>query len=220
MIVTITLETLLGLTQTPARLHGYGPLPAAMARDLAATGTWRCAAVDDHATLLGLGTRTWTPAYVPGTPLTRFTTARDLTCRFPGCPTPATRCDNDHRHPHPKGATCTCNLQHLCRRHHILKTTGAFTSRPTSPGTRTAGTAGTGGTNDTITWDDTITWTTPTGHTYPAPPTPFAPRPGAPQPAASPPRAPDPAPRPDDEEPPPFCPQLPTIIPRGERDQR
>ena len=48
---------------------------------------------------------------------------RDHTCRFPGCPTAASRCDLDHQTPHAEGgATCPCNLIPLCRRHHRAKT--------------------------------------------------------------------------------------------------
>ena len=62
-------ETFLGLNDDPGHLSGHGPVPAAMIRDLAAQGTWRCAVVDDrHGTLLGLGRATWTPGYRPATP--------------------------------------------------------------------------------------------------------------------------------------------------------
>ncbi|KRA32348.1 MULTISPECIES: HNH endonuclease signature motif containing protein [unclassified Nocardioides] len=48
---------------------------------------------------------------------------RDHTCRFPGCPKQATRCDLDHAQPHGQGGvTCPCNLVALCRRHHRAKT--------------------------------------------------------------------------------------------------
>jgi hypothetical protein len=48
---------------------------------------------------------------------------RDLTCRFPHCTRPATRCDIDHHRPYDQGGpTCPCNLVPLCRRHHRAKT--------------------------------------------------------------------------------------------------
>jgi hypothetical protein len=73
VLVTITLETLLGLRDDPGRLDRYGPIAADLARDLAANGIWRCAAIDDtHGTLLGLGRSTYTPRYSPGTRLTRL----------------------------------------------------------------------------------------------------------------------------------------------------
>lgn len=48
---------------------------------------------------------------------------RDHSCRFPGCPKPAARCDLDHHVPHAEGGpTCPCQLVPLCRRHHRAKT--------------------------------------------------------------------------------------------------
>jgi len=70
-------------------------------------------------------------------------TLRDLTCVFPWCTRPARRlrpdqhgCDCDHVTPHAKGgATCTCQLAPLCRRHHRLKTHGGWTYTTLEPGT-------------------------------------------------------------------------------------
>ena len=39
--VTIPYTALLGADELPGDLAGYGPIPAAVARDLAAGGTWR-----------------------------------------------------------------------------------------------------------------------------------------------------------------------------------
>ena len=41
MRVTIPYTALLGADDLPGDLAGYGPIPAAVARDLAARGTWR-----------------------------------------------------------------------------------------------------------------------------------------------------------------------------------
>ncbi|MFL6003483.1 MAG: HNH endonuclease signature motif containing protein, partial [Nocardioides sp.] len=70
-------------------------------------------------------------------------TLRDLTCVFPWCTRPARRlrpdqhgCDCDHITPHGAGgATCTCQLAPLCRRHHRLKTHGGWTYTTLEPGT-------------------------------------------------------------------------------------
>ena len=43
VIVTLSLETLLGLRDDPGHLDRYGPIAADLARDLATHGTWRCA---------------------------------------------------------------------------------------------------------------------------------------------------------------------------------
>ncbi|GAA4685443.1 HNH endonuclease signature motif containing protein [Nocardioides nanhaiensis] len=63
---------------------------------------------------------------------TRWT---DLRCVYPHCNRPADRCDCDHTQPYDEGgATCTCNLAPLCRRHHRFKTHGAVTYRRLGPG--------------------------------------------------------------------------------------
>ncbi|GAA4695216.1 HNH endonuclease signature motif containing protein [Nocardioides nanhaiensis] len=63
---------------------------------------------------------------------TRWTDPR---CVYPHCNRPADRCDCDHMQPFEQGgATCTCNLAPLCRRHHRFKTHGAVTYRRLGPG--------------------------------------------------------------------------------------
>ena len=67
---------------------------------------------------------------------------RDVTCAFPWCTRPARRlhpdqhpCDCDHVVPHARGgATCTCQLAPLCRRHHRLKTHGGWAYTILEPG--------------------------------------------------------------------------------------
>ncbi|WP_299037863.1 HNH endonuclease signature motif containing protein [uncultured Pseudokineococcus sp.] len=60
--------------------------------------------------------------YAPSLPLARFVRLRVQRCTFPGCRTPATRCDLDHRIPYADGGpTCECNLEPKCRRHHLAK---------------------------------------------------------------------------------------------------
>ncbi len=63
------------------------------------------------------------PGYRPSRALADFVRCRDLTCRFPGCDRPASRCDIDHTVPHGDGgATHASNLKTLCRLHHLMKT--------------------------------------------------------------------------------------------------
>ena len=102
--------------------------------------------------------------------------ARDVTCTFPGCRTPARRCDLDHikafDHRRPGDAQTTYeNLHSLCRHHHLLKTYAGWTV------TRDPTTARTD-------------WTAPTGHRYTRPSTDFNPDP--PLPTAPPPDYGDP----------------------------
>jgi hypothetical protein len=128
--ITISAETLLGLDDNPAFLDGFGPVIASMGRDVAATGTWRCAIVDgQHGTLNGLGTSTFTPGYAPSVRLRRHLSARDQTCRYPGCNRAARKCDFDHSTRYPEGVTCECNGQMLCGHHHRLKHETGFDIR-------------------------------------------------------------------------------------------
>ncbi len=57
--------------------------------------------------------------YTPSRTLADFVRCRDLTCRFPGCDQPTTRCDLDHTIPYADGGpTHASNLKALCRRHY------------------------------------------------------------------------------------------------------
>ena len=156
--VTVAATTLLGLDDHPGDLTGYGPIPADLARRIAADGTWRRILIDSDT---GDVIRRSATTYRPGADLTGTVTAREPTCTFPGCRVPATRCDLDHlrpyRHDHPPAEqTTAANLHPLCRHHHRLKThtTWQVERDPASGLT---------------------TWTTPWGRTYPRTPDP---RPG------------------------------------------
>jgi hypothetical protein len=143
--VTVAATTLLGFDDPPGELAGYGPIPAAAARRIAADpdATWHRLLTDPMTgSLLDYGTTVYRPPPV----LDRHVVARDQVCIFPGCRQPARRCDLDHGVPYPQGHTSEANLAPLCRHHHRAKTEGGWTWR-----------RGRGG---------TITWTAPTGHTY------------------------------------------------------
>lgn len=162
--VTVAATTLLGLDDQPADLAGYGPIPAAFARAVAQDGTWRALLTDAHGHVTARGATT----YRPGADLTGTVTARDTTCRFPGCRAPAHRCDLDHITPYtparPAGEQTTPeNLHALCRHHHRLKTHTAWTVAR-DPGT------------------GTTIWTTPWGRSYHRDPDPL---PGSPPDATS-----------------------------------
>jgi hypothetical protein len=142
--VTVAASTLLGLDQQPGELAGHGPIPAELARTLAAdpTGTWHRLLTDPAGHLVDYRQ----PGYRPDRVLTEFCLARDTTCRFPGCTRPARRCHLDHQTPWPTGPTAATNCQCLCAKHHRLKHTTGWTvvGNP----------------------NHTLTWTSPTGHTY------------------------------------------------------
>ncbi|WP_157362309.1 HNH endonuclease signature motif containing protein [Haloechinothrix halophila] len=172
--VTVPVTTLLGVRDLPGDLEGYGPIPAEIAREMAAdpTCTWRRLLTDPPTgQLLEMGRR----RYKPPAQLGDYVRARDRRCLVPGCNRPARRCDTDHSIEwHRHGTTDAKLLACLCRRHHRLKD---------RPG-----------------WHfefngDTLTITTPTGRTY----RPRTPRIAEPEP----PPDVEPAP-PSDPEPPPF----------------
>lgn len=147
--VTVAASTLAGLDDLPGELSGHGPIPASLARAVAAdpSGTWRRLLTDDAGALLDYGRR----AYRPPAELARHVAARDRTCRFPTCNLPASTCEVDHvRSWQEGGTTAAANLQVLCRRHHHLKHEAGWrvTRRP----------------------DGSTEWTSPTGHRYCTPP--------------------------------------------------
>lgn len=133
--VTVDLPTLLGLAENPAELEGHGPIPASIARKLAADGKWRKFVTDPlTGNLLDMGRN----HYMPSQYLVDFLTARDRTCRFPGCSHPARLSDIDHAESWEKGGqTNPKNLGFLCRRHHRLKTHGGWRLESHSDGSCT-----------------------------------------------------------------------------------
>jgi hypothetical protein len=140
--LTMPLTTFLEIADDPGVLDGYGPVPGALARQIARdaartaprTTTWRCVIVDDeHTMVLGVGRPVSTPRHDPPPRLADLVVRAHPFCVFPGCRVPARRCDLDHRIPYDpgdpdRGPTCSCNLFPLCRTHHRLKTAGLFTA--------------------------------------------------------------------------------------------
>ncbi|CAN5185662.1 hypothetical protein BH20ACT5_BH20ACT5_05880 [soil metagenome] len=139
MHVTVPLTTLIGLTEDPGHLRGFGAITAQVARELAASdAVWRRLLTDPvSGTVLDVG-RT---SYVPPAGLAEHVRTRDGTCRFVCCGLPSLRADLDHTVPFPVGATSAEDLSSLCRHHHLIKghsrwqveQTGGGTLRWTSP---------------------------------------------------------------------------------------
>ena len=157
--VVIPLATLLGLADDPGNLAGLGPIPADMARELAADRKWRAWITD---TINGQVTATSPTTYRPTAAVQRLVRAREPYCRYPGCRRTATRTDLDHTLEFPEGLSTPANLGPLCRRHHILKTHHNYDL--TGPPDDEDGSRGGG-----CSW----TWTLPTGitlHDEPEPP--------------------------------------------------
>jgi len=123
--VTVDLPTLLGLAENPGQLAGYGPIPAAVARELASDGRWKRFITEPQTgNLLDFGRE----SYEPPQQLKDFLIARDRTCRFPGCRRSALLSDLDHAESWESGGrTSAENIGALCRRHHRLKTHDGWT---------------------------------------------------------------------------------------------
>ncbi|GAA2296210.1 HNH endonuclease signature motif containing protein [Streptomyces violaceusniger] len=151
--VTVPLDVLIGDSDDPAQLKGYGPITAGQARRIAfAKGTvWHRLIIEPKT---GMLIKTDPTTYKPTAETERHVIARDAYCTFPTCRMPARRCDLDHVEPFSHhdpaagGQTVPENLGALCRRHHRMKThhPGWAVKRDSRTGT--------------------TTWTAPTGHRY------------------------------------------------------
>jgi hypothetical protein len=141
--VTVAASTLLGLDDHPGELAGYGTIPADVARQVAAEGTWRRLLTEPASgKLLDYGTRT----YAPPQSLRDFVTNRDPECTFPTCPRPSRTGELDHIDVFPDGPTSESNLHPPCTPHHKLRHEGGADVHRDP--------------------DGTIVWTMPTGHEY------------------------------------------------------
>jgi hypothetical protein len=118
--IRVDLDTLATLADTPGDLSGYGPVIADIARQVTnanTDGQWRFTITDP---VTGLPIHDGTTRRRPTAAQRRSVTARDTTCIFPGCRTPASRCDLDHRTPWSREPiTSTHGLDPACRYDHI-----------------------------------------------------------------------------------------------------
>jgi Domain of unknown function (DUF222) len=142
--VSVALSTLLGIDQQPGELAGYGPIPASLARSIAAdsSGTYRRLVTDQMGRLLDYGRTT----YRPPAALRDHLIHMYGTCTFPGCRREACKNEIDHITPFPAGPTDDANLHPPCKRHHDLKhRTGWRVAKN---------------------YDNAVTWTSPAGRRY------------------------------------------------------
>ena len=127
VLVTVPVLSLLGATEEPAVLDGYGPIPPSMARRLVADGA------DSFYRVL-IDPRDGAPLEIGRTSY-RLTKAqrqwlrlRDGRCPFPGCNNPSLDNDADHLLAWADGGTTgITNLGQPCRKHHRLKHASAWT---------------------------------------------------------------------------------------------
>ncbi|WP_235013643.1 MULTISPECIES: HNH endonuclease signature motif containing protein, partial [unclassified Parafrankia] len=117
--VVVPVTVLLGLAEDPGEIPGYGPVPAAVAREMAARpgSTWRRILTDPQGTLVEIADRC-----LPTAAQARHVRARNRGFVFPGCARTSRRADIDHTVAHTTGGpTLTRNLGPICRKHHRLK---------------------------------------------------------------------------------------------------
>jgi hypothetical protein len=129
----VPLTTLMGLSDFPGELAGFGPVIADIARQVAAEqtdATWRYSVYDKLGRLVHHGITRRRPKAED----TAFIRARDRTCRAPSCRRAARQCDVDHTDDYASSKDSRpSNLACLCRRDHLwkhLKQTGLIQITP------------------------------------------------------------------------------------------
>ncbi|WP_411719710.1 DUF222 domain-containing protein [Mycetocola sp.] len=118
--ITVPILSLLGRSDEPATLDGYGPVDIETARRLVGQAKSFTRVLTDPET--GAAMSWGTTKYKPTKRMRQFLGYRDHRCRFPGCSRAAVFCDVDHTYDHQFGGpTELDNLAMLCPKHHRLK---------------------------------------------------------------------------------------------------
>jgi hypothetical protein len=139
-------RVLWGESDEPGHLVGYGPVPADLVRELAASGrAWVRRLYASPATGSLVATDSSSRAMPEG--LARLIRLRDRTCRTPWCDAPVRHADHATAVVD-GGETSAVNAQGLCESCNYAKEAAGWSARP-RPGPR-----------------HTVETTTPTGHTY------------------------------------------------------
>ncbi|MDQ0679274.1 hypothetical protein QFZ30_002656 [Arthrobacter pascens] len=136
VLITVPVFSLLGLTDEPAILDGYGPIPPSMARRLVADG-----ADSFHRVLTdprdGAPLEIGRTSYRIPKAMRQWLRLRDGKCPFPGCSNHSLDNEADHLLAwNVGGTTGITNLGQPCRKHHRLKHTTSWTptgARPNEP---------------------------------------------------------------------------------------
>jgi hypothetical protein len=130
VLVTVPVFTLMGLTDEPAVLDGFGPIPASMARKLVADG-----ADSFHRVLVdprdGAPLEIGRTSYRVTKAMRNWLRMRDGKCPFPGCSNNSLDNEADHLLAwHKGGTTGISNLGQPCPKHHRLRHTSAWKPTP------------------------------------------------------------------------------------------
>lgn len=142
--VTVDLDTLTGLADNPGYLDGYGAIPPALARLIAADSELRRFITDPQSgELLDRSPDT----YRPSDDLAEFIRAKGRICPQPSCQRPSRRSDLHHLVKFSEGGkTVRANLLGPCERHHFCVHDGGWVYARAP--------------------DGTLTVTSPSGHAY------------------------------------------------------
>ena len=132
VLVTVPVSSLMGLTDEPAMLDGYGPIPPSMARQLVANGAssfYRVLVDPRDGAPLEIGRTSYR---VTGA-MRAWLRLRDGKCPFPGCSNNSLDNDADHILAWNNGGTTgISNLGQPCRKHHKLRHTTGWAPTPAS----------------------------------------------------------------------------------------
>jgi hypothetical protein len=149
VLITVPVFSLLGLTEEPAMLDGYGPVPPSVGRALVANGasSFLRVLIDPRdGAPLEIGRTSYR---IPKT-LRQWLRLRDGKCTFPGCNNQSLDNDADHLLAWARGGTTgISNLGQPCPKHHRLRHATAWT--PTGANAH-----------------EPPGWTSPTGRRYPS----------------------------------------------------
>jgi hypothetical protein len=130
VLVTVPVFSLLGATDEPAMLDGYGPIPASIARDLVANGAdsfYRVLIDPRDGAPLEIGRS----SYRLSKAMRQWLRLRDGKCPFPGCSNNSLDNEADHILAWGKGGTTgVSNLGQPCPKHHKLRHNGGWQPTP------------------------------------------------------------------------------------------
>ncbi|VXC38128.1 HNH endonuclease signature motif containing protein [Arthrobacter sp. 8AJ] len=147
VLVTVPVFSLLGATDEPAMLDGFGPIPASMARNLVADGAesfYRILIDPRDGAPLEIGRKNYRLTET----IKRWIRLRDTKCTFRGCTNRTPDNETDHLQAWQHGGTTgTSNLAQLCPKHHRLKHHTRWTPDPANK-------------------NEPPGWTSPTGRHY------------------------------------------------------
>ncbi|QHK19324.1 DUF222 domain-containing protein [Pseudarthrobacter psychrotolerans] len=132
VLVSVPVFSLLGATDEPAMLDGYGPIPASMARDVVANGAdsfYRVLIDPRDGAPLEIGRS----SYRLSKAMRQWLRLRDGKCPFPGCSNNSLDNEADHILAWAKGGTTgVSNLGQPCPKHHKLRHNGGWQPTPAS----------------------------------------------------------------------------------------